>query len=140
MRWGGSVWTIGPNQPASLRRRWWPQAPSQDGEHPRGGHGADWDERDFIGWHDPRALERAYLVARLAGRPIGVLLRKPAIGTGRGTAALCELWRSVHDADGVLLFVAPQAGAAGGQGNSVGTYICADLVCSLYAFLDRVAS
>ncbi len=28
--------------------------------------------------------------------------------------------------------VAPRAGKAGRQGNSVGTYICADLACSLY--------
>ncbi|XTZ17282.1 FBP domain-containing protein [Micromonospora echinospora] len=28
--------------------------------------------------------------------------------------------------------VAPKAGKAGQQGNSVGTYLCADLACSLY--------
>ena len=28
--------------------------------------------------------------------------------------------------------VAPRAGKAGQQGHSVGTYICADLACSLY--------
>ena len=33
--------------------------------------------------------------------------------------------------DGVSLMVAPRAGRAGQQGNSVGTYICSDLTCSL---------
>ena len=28
--------------------------------------------------------------------------------------------------------VAPRAGKAGQQGNTVGTYICSDLACSLY--------
>lgn len=94
---------------------------------------ADWQLGEFVGWHDPRSPGRAYLVAQRDGGPVGVLLRTSGVSTGRRTPALCELCRSVHDADGVRLFVAPKAGAAGRQGNSVGTYICADLECSLYA-------
>jgi hypothetical protein len=33
---------------------------------------------------------------------------------------------------GVSLLVAPRAGKAGQQGNSVGAYMCSDLACSLY--------
>ncbi|GAA5023101.1 hypothetical protein GCM10025734_79950 [Kitasatospora paranensis] len=33
---------------------------------------------------------------------------------------------------GVSLMVAPKAGRAGQQGNSVGLYLCSDLSCSLY--------
>ena len=93
----------------------------------------DWQEREFVGWHDLRTPGRAYLVARQEAGPVGVLLRAPGVSTGRRAPALCELCRSVHDADGVRLFVAPKAGAAGRQCDSVGTYICADLECSLYA-------
>jgi hypothetical protein len=32
----------------------------------------------------------------------------------------------------VALFVARRAGSAGKAGNTVGTYMCADLACSLY--------
>lgn len=33
---------------------------------------------------------------------------------------------------GISLMVAPKAGKAGQQGNTVGTYMCSDLACSLY--------
>ena len=44
----------------------------------------------------------------------------------------CNLCHTGHPAEGVSLFVAPRTGAAGKNGNTVGTYICADLACSLY--------
>jgi len=37
-----------------------------------------------------------------------------------------------HRGTDIALFVAAHAGTAGRQGNTVGTYICADLACSLY--------
>jgi hypothetical protein len=43
---------------------------------------------------------------------------------------MCSLCLTVGD---VALMVAPRAGRSGQAGNTVGTYICADLVCSLYA-------
>jgi hypothetical protein len=33
----------------------------------------------------------------------------------------------------VALMVAPRPGASGRNGNTVGTYLCTDLACSLYA-------
>jgi hypothetical protein len=33
---------------------------------------------------------------------------------------------------GLALLAAPRPGAAGRQGNTAGTYMCADLACSLY--------
>jgi hypothetical protein len=44
---------------------------------------------------------------------------------------MCSLCITVRSG-GVSLMVAPRAGRAGQQGNSVGTYICSDLACSLY--------
>jgi hypothetical protein len=43
---------------------------------------------------------------------------------------MCSLCITVQSG-GVSLMVAPRAGKAGQQGNSVGTYICSDLDCSL---------
>ena len=44
---------------------------------------------------------------------------------------MCSLCLTTHSG-GVSLMVAPKAGRAGQQGNSVGAYICDDLACSLY--------
>lgn len=44
---------------------------------------------------------------------------------------MCSVCVTTH-VGGVSLLVAPKAGKAGQQGNSVGTYMCDDLSCSLY--------
>jgi hypothetical protein len=45
---------------------------------------------------------------------------------------LCDLCHTAHQVTDVALFAARRAGSAGRAGNTVGTYICADLACSLY--------
>jgi FBP C-terminal treble-clef zinc-finger len=45
---------------------------------------------------------------------------------------VCSICVTAHPGSGVSLLVAPRAGAAGRAGNTVGTYMCADLACSLY--------
>ena len=94
--------------------------------------GIDWDMLDYLGWHDAKAPERAYLVAPRDGGVVGLGLRAPRVPRQHRGSALCNLCRSGHPAEGVSLFVAPRRGAAGRQGNTVGTYICTDLACSLY--------
>jgi hypothetical protein len=44
---------------------------------------------------------------------------------------MCSMCLTGHTG-GVSLMVAPRAGRAGQQGNSVGAYMCDDLACSLY--------
>jgi FBP C-terminal treble-clef zinc-finger len=44
---------------------------------------------------------------------------------------MCSICMTTH-VGGVSLMVAARSGNAGQQGNSVGTYICSDLGCSLY--------
>jgi hypothetical protein len=44
---------------------------------------------------------------------------------------ICSFCLTGHTG-GVTLMVAPRGGKAGQQGNSVGTYLCTDLACSLY--------
>jgi FBP C-terminal treble-clef zinc-finger len=90
-----------------------------------------WDDLDFLGWRDPQAPDRAYLVTTLDAGPTAVALRSPS-AAARGTRrSICPICLTSHTG-GVSLMVAPRAGRAGQQGNSVGTYICSDLACSLY--------
>ena len=58
----------------------------------------------------------------------GVVLRA-ADGTSRARSAMCNLCHTMQPADQVSLFTARKAGEAGAHGDSVGTYICADLSC-----------
>ena len=88
-----------------------------------------WDELDYLGWRDPKAPQRVYVVAEHGGRVCGVGLRVSTQPTGP-RKTMCSLCLTVG---AVSLMVAPRAGRSGQAGNSVGTYICADLECSLYA-------
>ncbi|MFB7663550.1 FBP domain-containing protein [Kitasatospora sp. NPDC056138] len=90
-----------------------------------------WDDLDFLGWRDPQAYDRAYLVTVLDGSPQALALRCPSPASWQMRRSMCSMCLTAHTG-GVSLMVAPKAGAAGRQGNSVGTYICSDLACSLY--------
>ena len=92
-----------------------------------------WPDLDFLGWRDPGAPDRGYLVAEHKGRLVGLTLRAP---TGPRKSFLrsniCSVCVTSHAGSGVTLLAARKAGAAGRDGNTVGAYICADLSCSLY--------
>ncbi|WP_242902277.1 FBP domain-containing protein [Actinomadura terrae] len=92
-----------------------------------------WDDLDFLGWRDPGAPERAYLVAERGGRLVGVALRGTS-GAKRGFTArsMCSLCLTTRTSGGVALMTARRTGEAGRQGDSVGHYLCGDLDCSLY--------
>ncbi|GAA3678340.1 FBP domain-containing protein [Nocardioides ginsengisoli] len=91
-----------------------------------------WEHLDFLGWRDPQSRARGYLVAERDGAPYGIVLRAPDGSAGVPRKNLCTLCLTPHAAGGVTLMVAPRAGKAGQNGDSVGTYICSDLQCSLY--------
>jgi hypothetical protein len=90
-----------------------------------------WDDLDFLGWRDPQSPDRAYLATELDGRPRAVALRCPSPASWQTRRSMCSMCLTTHTG-GASLMVAPKAGKAGQQGNSVGTYICSDLACSLY--------
>ncbi|MEV4474554.1 FBP domain-containing protein [Nonomuraea sp. NPDC049504] len=92
-----------------------------------------WDDLDFLGWRDPGAPERAYLVADHGGALTGVALRVTS-GAARAftSRSMCSLCLTTHTNGGVALMTARRTGEAGRQGNTVGQYVCADLACSLY--------
>ncbi|MFF5259834.1 FBP domain-containing protein [Actinomadura viridis] len=92
-----------------------------------------WDDLDFLGWRDPGAPERAYLIAERDGGLVGIALRA-AGGASRGFTArsMCSLCLTTRTGGGVVLMTARRTGAAGRQGDSAGQYLCGDLDCSLY--------
>ncbi|KAA8888420.1 FBP domain-containing protein [Nocardia colli] len=91
-----------------------------------------WDDLDFLGWSDPSLPGRAYLVIPNDNEElIGVALRYETGGTGR--AQMCSICLTTHTGSGVSLLTAAKAGPSGRKGNTVGTYMCTDLACPLYA-------
>ncbi len=88
-----------------------------------------WDTVDYLGWRDRRAPLSAYVVVPVGGEPVGVLLRSGDKG-GRRTKAVCQWCADVVATDDVSLYVARRAGAPGRAGNTIGTLICTDFLCS----------
>ena len=94
-------------------------------------HEVLWDEREYLGWRDHGAPLRGYLVHWVDDRPVGIVLRASGASMRLGISAMCSLCRTPQPSDQVALFSAARAGQSGRDGNTVGTYICADLACSL---------
>jgi hypothetical protein len=99
---------------------------------PRGLADQPWDHLDFLGWRDPAAPDRAYLVAETDPELMGVALRRATPPVGQARRTMCSLCLTTHTGDGVSLMTARKAGRGGQLGNSVGAYMCTDLACSLY--------
>jgi FBP C-terminal treble-clef zinc-finger len=102
-----------------------------EGMHlPAGFAALDWDGIAVLGWRDPKAPLRGYLVMERDGGPLGISLRAADTRMSGRTPAMCLLCETALSGDAVSLFTARRAGEAGRNGNTVGTYICADLGCS----------
>ncbi|MEU2721463.1 FBP domain-containing protein [Streptomyces smyrnaeus] len=100
---------------------------------PRGLDERPWDDLDFFGWRDPGARDRGHLVTEYGGRLVGVTLRaSQGVQRSFTKTTVCSVCLTSHPGTGVALLAAPRVGPAGRQGNTVGTYLCADLDCSLY--------
>jgi hypothetical protein len=90
----------------------------------------DWANLDLLGWRDEKMPLRGYLVLPTDRGLTGVMLRAPEGGPRRNRSVLCELCRDVFSKEDVLLWVGRRAGQSGRNGNTVGTLICADFLCS----------
>ena len=90
-----------------------------------------WDEREYLGWRDHSAPLRGYIVHWVDDRPVGVVVRTAGVTMTPGISAMCSLCNTPQPSGQVNLFSAPKAGPAGERGDSIGTYICNDLACSL---------
>ncbi|SFE09558.1 FBP domain-containing protein [Blastococcus tunisiensis] len=94
----------------------------------------DWAALELLGWRDPKAPLRGYLVVDTgtgdAIAPVGIAVRAADTRMSARTAAMCLLCQTAQSGDAVSLFTARRTGAAGRNGNTVGTYMCADLGCA----------
>jgi hypothetical protein len=121
---------------AEIRRSIVNAGPEEAGRMPMPGlHEVVWEDREYLGWRDPGSPQRGYLVTWHGAEPVAIILR--AAGTRlQAGAAICSLCNTPQPGNQVTMFSAPLAGEKGRRGDSVGTYICADLSCSL---LIRIA-
>lgn len=89
----------------------------------------DWDRLDYLGWRDRKAPLSAYVVLEVEEEPVGVLLRASE-GTRARRRAVCAWCEDVVVTDDVTLYVARRGGASGRRGNTIGTLLCTDFLCS----------
>lgn len=87
----------------------------------------DWDFHDFLAWPDPASSTRGCVVVDIDGHLTGIVLR--SAGAGRTRSGMCNICHTMQPGNQIALFSARRAGTAGARGDSVGTYICADLSC-----------
>lgn len=87
----------------------------------------DWDYLDFFAWRDPGAGRRGYVLTQHEGKISGVVLR--ASDPGHHRSGMCNICHTLQPGNQVALFSARRVGEAGARGDSVGTYMCADLSC-----------
>ncbi|MFJ4653766.1 FBP domain-containing protein [Nocardia sp. NPDC088792] len=90
-----------------------------------------WDDLDFLGWTDSSFPGRGYLVVPRDEELVGIALRYETGGSGK--SQMCTICMTTHTAHGVSLMAAAKAGESGRRGNTIGTLMCTDLACSLYA-------
>src|SRR4051812_12249015 len=90
---------------------------------PRGLAEQPWDDLDFLGWCDPGAPDRGYVVTERGGELVGVTLRLVTGQRGPLHQGMCSLCLTSHPGSGVSLMTARRAGQAGRDSNSVGVYM-----------------
>ena len=100
-------------------------------------HEVIWNSREYLGWRDSQSRQRGYIVHWQNDRPIGIVLHASEVGLRPGIPAMCGLCLTHQPSSQVTLFSAARAGQSGRDGNTVGTYICDDLACSI---LIRIAA
>jgi hypothetical protein len=88
-----------------------------------------WDRLDYLGWIDRKAPLRAYAVIPVDDRIVGLSLRAPE-GAAARRRAVCAWCEDVQATDDVSMYVARRAGAAGRNGDTIGTLICTRFECS----------
>ncbi|WP_309131090.1 FBP domain-containing protein [Brevibacterium sp.] len=88
---------------------------------------ADWSNREYIGWTDPKIPQRAYVIVSIDEVPHGLVLRSTPSAKSQ---AMCNWCEDIHELGNVKMFVAKKAGSSGRNGNTLGTLIHGDFNCS----------
>ncbi|RLK46766.1 FBP domain-containing protein [Microbacterium telephonicum] len=87
-----------------------------------------WDALDYLGWHDRKLPQVAYVSVELDGAPASLLLRR-ADAKPRNRAQ-CSWCADVQLPNDVVLYTAKRAGDAGRRGDTVGVLVCENFECS----------
>ncbi|BDZ41870.1 hypothetical protein GCM10025865_11690 [Paraoerskovia sediminicola] len=90
----------------------------------------DWTALDYLGWRDRKAPLSSYVVVEIDGEPRGVLLRASDPSLRGRRKAVCNWCEDVVVTEDVSLYVARRGGASGRRGNTIGTMICTEFLCS----------
>jgi len=88
----------------------------------------DFERLDYFGWRDRKIARRAYLAVPTDEGLVCVMLKQAEASTR--SRAQCSWCQDVTLPNDVALFTARRAGAAGRNGNVIGTLICANFECS----------
>lgn len=94
--------------------------------------GLDWERLEYLGWRDGKR-PLGYAVVVVDDVPRGIILRAappPTALGGRRRSAICAWCEDPIETKDVSLYVAKRGGAAGRKGDTVGTLICTEFVCS----------
>jgi len=106
---------------ASLRERKVVQLPDRLDRIP-------WESLDYLGWHDRKLPQVAYVTADLDGATASLVLRRAdAKPRSRAQCSWCADTALPND---VVLYTAKRTGEAGRRGDSVGILVCENFECS----------
>ena len=87
----------------------------------------DWENLDYLGWHDTKFVQLGYVVVELDGGPTGILMRQADAHTrSRPQCSWCEDITLPND---VVFFSVRRTGPAGRKGDTVGTLVCSNFEC-----------
>lgn len=106
---------------ASLRERKALQVPDDLEQTP-------WESLDFLGWHDRKLPQTAYLTVELEGRPASLVLRRA--DAAPRSRAQCSWCADTYLPNEVVLYTAKRAGDAGRRGDTIGVLVCESFECS----------
>jgi hypothetical protein len=87
-----------------------------------------WDDLDYFGWRDPKLARRAYIVVPVDGEIVGIVLKQS--DASPRSRAQCTWCQDVKLPNDVVFYSAKRVGAAGRNGNTLGTLICDEFQCS----------
>ncbi len=89
-----------------------------------------WERLDYLGWSDRKYPSRSYVVVPMDNHAVGVILRSTERKSRK--RAMCAWCEDIVETEDVGLFVAKRAGAAGRNGDTVGTLLHSDFSCSVH--------
>lgn len=92
----------------------------------------DWERLEYLGWRDSKR-PLGYAVVLIDGVPRGIILRAAPPATalgGRRRSAICAWCEDPIETQDVSLYVAKRGGASGRKGDTIGTLICTEFICS----------